>query len=215
MSVNNPITVVQRDTAPKLGGNLDKNGFEILNMVIGTDIQAHDTELDILAALVSAADRLPYFNGAGSATLATFTSLARTLLAGSTSSSMRSTLDITFGTWAPTLTNVANVASFGTQSDWGYLKIGVANAGAMVGAGRLSIDPTAGNVNTEFGMSLPFASNIALFTDIGGVFFAKDSVSLGGAILGDFTNDRANFKYVNTAETAAREFYGIFFALLK
>ncbi len=41
------------DTSPELGGDLDLNGFDILGLVPGTNIQPWDADLDALAALSS------------------------------------------------------------------------------------------------------------------------------------------------------------------
>jgi hypothetical protein len=65
---------------------------------VGGTLNVGDAELTALAGLTSAADKVPYFTGSGTAAVADFSSLARTLLANTTAAGMRSTLGAIIGT---------------------------------------------------------------------------------------------------------------------
>lgn len=98
-----------------------------LGVAIGTNVQAWDADLDAIAGLVSAPDRLPYASGAQNWALTVLTAFIRTLLDDPDASTARGTLGAQI-----TLISGTNIKTVNSQSILGSGDLVVSGSGDMV-----------------------------------------------------------------------------------
>lgn len=151
------LDVLQYDDATSAWINVDEATFKAnFNLEIGVDVQAYDAELLAIAGLTSAADKLPYFTGSGTASLANFTAFARSMLDDASEAVFKATVNLEIGTdvlaYDAGLSNLAGVAMaankfYYTSAD------NVHVAGAITAFGRSLIDDAAAtNARTTLGL---------------------------------------------------------------
>jgi len=141
------------------GATTAQNARTNLGLAIGSDVQAYSSNLQAISGLTPVADRLPYFTGASTSALTTFTSFARTLVASSDVFSARTNLGLVLGTDVqPFDADLSAIAGITTNGIYARTGNGTASARTISGvSGEITVtngDGVSGNPTLGVGSGI-------------------------------------------------------------
>ena len=147
--------------------------------------QPLDAELTAIAGLTSAADKVPYFTGSGTAAVADFTSFGRSLVDDANSSAARATLGLVIGTdvqaYDPQLADVAGL----TPTDGNFIVGDGTNFVAESGAtARTSLGLGTGNSPEFTAVNIGNATDTTITRSSAGVIAVEGSDVLMASNIG-------------------------------
>jgi hypothetical protein len=186
-----------------------------LGLAIGSNVQAYDAELAALAGVTSAADKVPYFTGNGTADVTTLTSYGRDIISAANSSVVKGTLGLVIGTDVQAYNATLDAVSNGTYSgDDSIVTVGTVTSGtwnastvaiAYGGTGATNASDARTNLGVAIGTNVQ-AYNATLDAVSNGTYSGDDSiVTVGTVTSGTWNASTVAIAYGGTGATNASD----------